>query len=654
MLRRDSKSSDPSYPSAHLSPGTPNSENRMNAHTKTIQEVLHGDRRFVIPVYQRPYVWEPEKQWEPLWSDVEATVGRLAKVRQSAYEDQASASDADKDASPHFLGAIVLEQYPTPTGDIDMRSVVDGQQRLITVQLLLLGTLDALSATGVTGPMLAKLRKLTRNDADIVSGDALHKVWPRPAEQDEYLEAVAPDAPSEPDSIFAVARQFFSQAAEEFLADELTPEDPYADGNAVYRRASLLVSCLLGLVKLVVIDLDDVDDAQIIFEALNARNTPLSAMDLVKNLLFMRAQAKGHDPEELYANVWVRFDQDEGWWRGMSGAGHARRARQDWLLGDWLIAQLGKMITVGRLYGEFRQWLDSSGTDPVSALRTLNAYADAYESLHGKRDGATEVEQQSFMTISRLNITVATPVLLWLLTQPEELVASQERALAFRAIESYVVRRMAVKWQTRGYNRAFAEVLGAAQKSDGHSGRAIVEALRQGPYGYSWPTDEQLARRFRRSRYYGPGGVNQDRLRLLLGAVDRKLQEKADKTEPIKVEYEKLQVEHVIPQSWREHWPVESPTSDPHERIVLEQERRAHVHRIGNLTLTTERLNNSLSNNPWARKRCELNKHSKLRLNALLCEKNKWDESEIRRRGERLAKCVASKWPGPDATCWNV
>lgn len=625
----------------------------MQAHTKTMQEVLHGDRRFVVPVYQRPYVWEPERQWEPLWNDIEATLTRLAEVRHSAHERQVSASEADKDASPHFLGAIVLEQYPTPTGDTDMRSVVDGQQRLTTLQLLLLGTLDALHAAGVTGPMLAKLRKLTRNDADIVSGDSLHKVWPRPAEREDYLRASALNAPPEEDSVFAAARTFFARAAGEFLEDEEAPEDPYDNGTPVNRRASLLVSTLLGLVKMVVIDLEDVDDAQIIFEALNARNTPLSAMDLVKNLLFMRARAQGHDPEELYTNVWNRFDQDEAWWRGMTGAGHARRARQDWLLGDWLIAQLGRMINVGRLYGEFRQWLDSTGTDPVKALHTLSTYADAYESLHGRKKGATEFERHSFRTIDRLNITVATPVLLWLLTQSEEIVPPSERALAFQAIESYVVRRMAVKWQTRGYNRAFAEVLGAAQRSELGPGRAIVDALRQGPYGYSWPTDKQLARQFRQSRYYGAGGINQDRLRLVLGSVDRELQKKSDKTEAVKIEYENLQVEHVIPQSWRTYWPVSPSTSDPHQKMVLEQERETHIHRIGNLTLTTERLNNALSNDPWEEKCTQLHKHSKLRLNALLCDNSKWDEEEIKKRGEWLAGMVATIWRGPGAAIWE-
>ena len=191
----------------------------MNADTWTLQEVLQIDRCFVLPVYQRSYVWNKDLQWELLWNDVQSTAERLAKARQAARNDGIVASDADKAAAPHFLGAIVLEQIPTGIGVIDKRLVVDGQQRLITLQLLILGALDALCDTGVKGPLVAKvaqLRKLIRNDKDIVSGDNLHKVQPARADRDAYRAAVADQAPSESESKFAAARAFFSESRRRF------------------------------------------------------------------------------------------------------------------------------------------------------------------------------------------------------------------------------------------------------------------------------------------------------------------------------------------------------------------------------------------------------------------------------------------------------
>ena len=625
----------------------------MKADTNTLQEVLQGDRRFVIPVYQRPYVWSRERQWEPLWTDVESTAVRLAETRQESHRASKPASTADAKAAPHFLGAIVVEPYPTGTLDIKTRLVVDGQQRLITLQLLLMGTLDALRTAGTTKLQLAQLRKLTRNDQEIRSGDDVYKVWPRQAESERYRRAVAEEPRPPHDSVFAAARDFFFTQAIGFLEDERVPEDPYADGDSVQRRASLLVATLLALVKLVMIDLEDVDDAQVIFEALNARNTPLSATDLVKNLLFMRAQTKGHDPQKLYDEVWARFDNADDWWRKSIGAGHARRARQDWLMGDWLIAERGRVINVGRLYGEFRSWLHSSGTTAVDALYKLDRYADAYERLHGRKEGATAEERLSFQRIARLNVTVATPVLLWLLTRPKGELPPGERELAFQAIESFVIRRMAIKAQTRAYGQAFAEVLRAAQKAKAHPGLAIVEALRQGPYRYPWPTDEQLVEQFRSSAYYGYGGIAQYRLRLLLGEVDARLQrDDYHKGEPLKtIKYDTLQVEHVLPRSWQEHWGVEA--SDQGKKIVLEKERSDHVHRIGNLTLVSKRLNPAMGNAPWKDKRRELKKHSHLRLNARLCQETDWNEQAIRTRGERLAEKVSHIWPGPNSDKWE-
>lgn len=624
----------------------------MKAETRTIQQVLHGDRRFVVPVYQRPYVWERERQWEPLWQDIEATALRLAEARALGHAKGLEAAQADKSAPPHFLGAIVIEQSAIVTGAVDTRLVVDGQQRLTTLQLLCRGILDALDVVDAPKQARARVRKAMLNDEEVVAPAELLKLTPRKADQVAFVEAMHPDPPTEVPSTFVAARQFFADSALAFLQDEEFPLDPFAtEGTATQGRAELLVATLLGLVKLVVIDLDDVDDAQVIFEALNARNTPLSATDLVKNLLFLRAQGEHHDPDELYESLWKRFDDDSDWWLSLSGTGHAQRARQDWLLGDWLIAQLGRAINVGRLYGEFRRWLDDSGTKAFDALATLNQYANAYEMIYGKRPGATPAELRTFATVERLGITAATPLFLWLLVQPVDVLPLTDRERSIRAVESFVVRRMAGKYQTRAYNQAFVEVLRAAQKA-ATPAAAVIEALRTSPHGYEWPETDDLALAFADGRYYGPGGINQDRLRLLLGSIDAKLQAESAKAEPLTVDYEALQIEHVIPQSWRTHWPVIE--DDDAVRALSEQERERHINRIGNLTLVTGPLNLSLSHDPWEAKRSELQKHSKLELNARLIEEAEWNEAGIVARGKWLAAQLDLIWPGPAAEAWGL
>src|SRR6059058_1413930 len=95
----------------------------MKPATHTLADLFGTDVRYVVPLYQRPYVWQRDTHWKPLWDDLEEILAR-----------QLDTSDSP---ASHFLGAVVLEQEPTPPGQVARRLVIDGQQRLTTLQLLL-------------------------------------------------------------------------------------------------------------------------------------------------------------------------------------------------------------------------------------------------------------------------------------------------------------------------------------------------------------------------------------------------------------------------------------------------------------------------------------------------------------------------------------
>lgn len=48
----------------------------MEAHPRTLRYIFRQEVRLLVPLFQRPYVWEAETQWEPLWEDVLTTVRR--------------------------------------------------------------------------------------------------------------------------------------------------------------------------------------------------------------------------------------------------------------------------------------------------------------------------------------------------------------------------------------------------------------------------------------------------------------------------------------------------------------------------------------------------------------------------------------------------
>lgn len=624
----------------------------MDASKKTLKKIFGGNQRFLIPVYQRYYVWDLDKQWRPLWEDIEATARRLAEQRVDAHQKGWPSAQADENAAPHFLGAIVVQSIAGAIGGGESWEVVDGQQRLTTLQVLLRGVLDALEDVSAERKLQVALHRVILNDDELLPPDELLKIQPGKAEEaTEFAVTMGSERLDASVSSFAHARHYFSSEARRFLLDPEIPPDPYVDAVAPeHGRTGVLVDTLLGLVQMVGIELGIREDAQVIFEALNARGEPLSASDLVKNYLLMRAKTEFQDPEEIYEKCWKRFDDQRKWWSATVGTGSHQRIRQDWVLGDWLVNELSRSIQVGRLYDEFRNHFLDGKLKAYDVLAHLSAFATAYEHLNDRGGDLTDTERTAYQRLMRLNVMTATPVLLALLVLPPDQLPRPERELAFRAIESYAVRRMAAKGSSRSYGPVFVEVLKAAQDAGSHPGLAVIKKLASKPLGQEWPTSSDLLEAFKSERYYGGGGLTQDRLRLLLGAIDAKLQREHIKGEVPEFDYQRLQIEHVIPQGWREYWPV--TITGVTARAVAEQERAEHINRIGNLTLTTAPLNNSMSNDPWGAKRRALRAHSKLELNEYLLNVHAWDEREISLRSEYLADQVDQIWPGPDAGVW--
>ena len=85
---------------------------------------VYAAQRLVVPLFQRPYVWNDENQWDPLWNDVVRVAERVLNRPTDKHH-------------PHFLGAVVLQQVQNRTGQMQERTIIDGQQRLTTLQLLL-------------------------------------------------------------------------------------------------------------------------------------------------------------------------------------------------------------------------------------------------------------------------------------------------------------------------------------------------------------------------------------------------------------------------------------------------------------------------------------------------------------------------------------
>lgn len=606
----------------------------MQADTYELKQVMTPERRYIIPTFQRDYEWTEEGQWNLLFEDLETVADRLAQAREFAELAGTPVLKADKSVAPHFLGAIVCDQLPSPAGGLDLRAVIDGQQRLTTLQLLLRGVLDVLLEQGSS--RAKQVRRLLENPSDVV--DEPHerfKLWPRRKDRDVWPVAMSDEPAPDGPHLYLQARAFFSKRARVAMVGE--------DGSD---RTDAVVDALVGLFKLVVIDLEDNDDAQVIFEVLNGRQTPLSASDLVKNLLFLRGElADEKELEKLYDSYWAEFDEE--WWKQKVGIGHAARGRRDVLLSAWLTAASGSEVNVGHLYKEVRTYLDSGDRKTEEILEELYRYGQAYKAVYGSTSVASPILSKAYRRLDLLKIQTAAPLFLWLRTVPSSVLSEADHEVAVAAIESWTLRRAIIGANTRGYGKAFVDVLKEARRAfeGGQSiAAAIIAALRSGPNSLAWPSDAEVVAAFVSNKFYG--SITQERIRLFLGSIDEHMQSSNPKTEAAQFDYDRLQIEHILPQSWRDHWAIED--DDPARRTLAVQDRDAHVHRIGNLTLVSPTFNASVSNKGWAMKRPEFAAQSKLQLNVDLGTSQVWDEARIESRAQSLASVALEVWPSAE------
>ena len=261
----------------------------MHTDILTPKDLFQKDVRYTIPPFQRPYVWSQDDQWEPLWEDVRNVAENYLEALERSGND---AVEAEQQTSLHFLGAVVLKQVPVATKDIGQREVIDGQQRVTTLQLLLDAIQQICEESDQPYPRRAarRLAKLVTNDKELIGDDELHifKLWPTRGDREAFRHAMDNGLAANDfaESLIVQAHEFFKLQARKWLQDASGPMES---------RIDALEAAATSMLQMVVIDLDSQDDPNLIFETLNARGTPLEQSDLIKNFVLSRDRDKQGD-----------------------------------------------------------------------------------------------------------------------------------------------------------------------------------------------------------------------------------------------------------------------------------------------------------------------------------------------------------------------
>ena len=582
----------------------------MDANIHTLSDLFDTPVSYRIPVFQRPYAWTKEKQWRPLWSDAQRIAEKLL-----------TAEPREK-LTPHFMGAIVLQFQSAETAHVVRRIVVDGQQRLTTLQLLIRATQEAFQSLDYT-QRANKLSKLTLNKKQAQEEDLDSDTKVRQSNvndlksfQDVIRGYSDPRQPLRP---IGEAYQYFLKEIIDWLNEE-----PANRGS----RAEALEVTLSKYLQLATVDLDVGERPHFIFSVLNARSEPLKESDHIKNTVMYESNVV--DDAAKANELWGIFDRSE-WWRSSTREGRYSRIHLDRFLNYWVVMRTHKEVNADSVSTEFNKFLESNSLPIDKVASDIRKAGQVYQDLEETRNPGIEAFLRRVKT---MEIGVAMPVLMWLYTTD---IPDRIRKRSIRVIESYLVRRMLCGVTTQGLNKLFVELLIRAEdNSPDTADQVILDFLDDLTVeNRLWPNDTML--------YENLVGVplrsTVARQTMVMEAIESHL--RSDRTEAMS--QERLTREHIMPSKWQRHWPLpEGVTGD--EAIDA---RDRTVKEIGNLTLVTGKLNASLSNAPWSEKIETLRRHTTLRLNWELLESppETWTEESIRDRSRQLADFVTEIWP---------
>ena len=307
--------------------------------------------RFCVPKYQRHYVWR-EEEWDSLWKDIELIASHQLE-------------DASKPKS-HFMGFLLTRRDGN-----DGYEVIDGQQRLTTLQIILCCIRDIWDSQSTlhVGRRFKYSYLLTAPD------ESCKKLKLQPGDDEVFGSIIAGEKVSRSDSILWQARSYFRSVIRNSLLQ---------NGKICSTKFDCLCNTITTGCTFVHLDVGNDQQPERLFESINGRGRQLGQWDLLRNNLYLRAGQRQRG-EELFKMHWDPvFGHSTGLW-DLDREGES-------FLRIYLRIKLGRRyhsIETEDLYAIYRDNLMDLGPCGVEEeLKELAMHGTAYSLL--KEHGFTE------------------------------------------------------------------------------------------------------------------------------------------------------------------------------------------------------------------------------------------------------------------------
>lgn len=535
-----------------------------------------------IPVYQRNYDWKKEN-CDQLFRDL--------KNNHIKYGNRRN----------HFFGSVIyiIDQ------DNDVRSIIDGQQRITTIALLLAAMRDLIDS-GEVVPRDDKLsEKIDRRLVDQDDG----KVFIRPVKKDRAAyDAIAKCKPDDYDirSNMYVNYDFFKDEVRSSL-DGMAIDDLYES----IKRLHVMVIRLNSTE----------DDAQMVFESINSTGLNLTEGDKIRNYMLMNLSSK--DQTRLYEDYWIKIE---------SNVDDLSRFYR-----NFLTAVDEKIPNLNHIYLSFKDYVETlrdDGQSEEDVFKLLYRYSKIYGSIVNSNLKCISSKASNMMyRINYIESTVSYPFIMRILdAHSSGIIKDSDVEDMLEVLENYLIRRLVCGRQTNALNKVFQSMYRSLEKLDIR--KDPVEKLKyiilQKEGSSSYPTDSEVIDSLARMDIYNNHKICPCVLSILESGNKDSGNILARINSP---DYDdRLSIEHVMPQKKTEEWRTE--IGDDYDEV-----HKTWVHRLGNLTLTA--YNSEYGCRSYTEKR-NLSPGglgtSPLNLNQIMKTTERWTLDVIRERNECLSR----------------
>jgi len=520
----------------------------IDANELTIEALLNNpSQAYKVPRHQRQFEWTKE-QWNDLWEDI-----HIGQIDES-----------------HFLGSIVVIPERNLNVDINYFEVNDGQQRLTTILVLLSSIRDR--AQELNNADFAKHitdKYLTASCFERGTIKTTSKMVLGSLDKEEFNNVIKGRLQNSPTNGHRIYEcyNFFKSKIERLELEEL----------------EILEKRIVKKIIIVHINVVDQLNAFRLFETLNDRGLALSAVDLIKNHLLMRAASNGNDDNSIVDSIVEEWQEMYEKIRDYEPVTFFHR---------FMLSEYAGKISARQLYEEIKKKADSEHWNDekiANFTKKLNNTASLYVELIDANIGSPAINRRLW-DIKLFEAGPSYTLLLKIAPKLKEGTLSETQFIKIiDLIETFHIR-----WGLCGlstsrlsdiYNRICIKL---EQVEPDH----FFDFIESEYISWSSPINDTAFKSAFSEEFAQPSA---SRTKYIIWKLGKPAGE-------VSLNFDEVHTEHIMPQTISREWMLALETTSGQNEENIRKTHNILINKIGNFALIKGEWNIGMSNRPFFEK----------------------------------------------------